>query len=136
MVALGPGEARGAGLEVVTGVLRLRLEHAQVANLQDLLGELVDSVVAGEADLAVVLLAARVIVPDPVHHFQKDVLAVHQLVVVPLGPVVHVLVHEVRVGLDVGDLQVQVVLELLEGLHLGEDVLVHAGLEIVCALLE
>ena len=64
---------------------------------QDLLGQLVDRVVAGEANLPVVLLAARVIVADPVHHLEEDVLAVHQLVVIPLGPVVHVLIHEVRV---------------------------------------
>ncbi len=118
MIALGPGQTCGSGLEVVAGVLGLGVHHTEVANLQDLLGQLVDGVVTREADLPVVLLTARIVVADPVHHLQEDVFAVHQLVVVPLGPVVHVLVHEVRVRLNVGDLQVQVVLQLFERLHL------------------
>ena len=98
--------------------------HLEVTDLKNPFGYVIDPVVACESDPSGVFFIACVIIPNPVHHLDKDILAVHQLVVIPLGAVVQVLLHEVRVGVNVGDLKVQVVLQIFELLHLGHEVLV------------
>ena len=63
-------------------------------------------------------------------------LAIHQLVIVPLCVVRHVLLHQVCVALDVGHLQVEVGVQLLQVLQLGRQVVVHRRLEVLAPLLD
>ena len=90
---------------------------------------------AGEPYPSCVFFIAGVIIPYPVHHLDEYFLAVKKFNVIPLCPIVQVLLHQVRVGPDVGHLQVQVVLQLLQALHLLPHILVYTGLEVVGSLL-
>jgi len=51
-----------------------------------------------------VFFVSGVVISDEVHHLDEDVLAVHQLVVVPLaGVLAHMLLHQIGVALLVVD---------------------------------
>ena len=136
MVALAPRQTRGSRLVVIVALPWVVLLHLQVSQLKDPPGEIIDSVVAGESYPSRVFFIAGVVIPYPIHHLDEYFFAVEKLNVVPLCPVVQVLLHQVGVGPDVGHLKVQVVLQLLQALHLLPHVFVYTGLEIVGSLLQ
>ena len=112
MVALGARQSGGARLKVVVSGL-VRFHHPQISNFKYPFGNVVDRVVAGEPDLPTVFIIVDFIVSDPVHHLYKDILAVHQLVVIPFSPVVKIFLHKVRIGMNVGNFKIQVIFQLL-----------------------
>ena len=62
-----------------------------------------------------VFFISGVVISDEVHHLDEDVLAVHQLVVVPLtGVLAHVLLHQIGVALFVEGLAIMMLSEQLE----------------------
>ena len=62
-----------------------------------------------------VFFISGVVISDEVHHLDEDVLAVHQLVVVPLaGVLAHVLLHQIGVALFVEGLAIMMLSEKLE----------------------
>ena len=91
---------------------------------------------ASESDPSCVFFVASVVIPNPVHHLDKDVLAVHQLSVIPFSSIIKILFHQVSIGGNVGNLQVEVVFQILQAFHLIADILFHAGLQVISSFFQ
>ena len=129
----GPQRRR---LRRLRGAGRLGLRDGQLAQGGQGVGQLIGILRDEEAHPAVVVARLALEAADELHGAQEDLLGVEQFVVVPDGALAHVLLGELGVAVKVGDLLVQVVLELRQMARLFGQKHLDLALEELGAVLE
>lgn len=74
-------------------------------------------------------------ISDELNGFQENLLCVHELAILPLNRLGHVFVRQVTIARDICDFQLQVLLQCSEVFHLGRQVFVHFGAQVISAIL-
>lgn len=78
-----------------------------------------------ESDSSCIFLIAGIIISDPIHHLYEDILTIHQLVIIPFGSIIKILLHKICIGLNIGDFKIQVHFELFQVFSLTSKIFVY-----------